>query len=237
MTVHDGRNAQQWVAVTGWADPSDTEYSSGTDDPVQNVSWYDAIAFCNKLSLSEGRTPVYSVSGVNFTTLTYAQIPTSTNATWNAATANWMANGYRLPTEMEWMWAAMGADLANPGAVNTTGYAKAFAGSTGSNAIGYYAWYESNSGFSTHPAGTKLPNELGINDLSGNILEWTWDPYGTYPTGTVTDYRGPASGTNRALRGGYWGFPATYCTVAYRDTFELGPDSRNGAVGFRVIRP
>jgi formylglycine-generating enzyme required for sulfatase activity len=225
----------QWVAVTGWADPSHTYYSSGVNDPVQQVSWYDAIAFCNKLSRLEGLTPVYSVSGVDFAALTYSQIPTSSNATWNSATANWAANGYRLPTEMEWMWAAMGADLANPGAVNTTGYAKAFAGSTGSNFIGDYAWYASNSSNKSHPAGTKLPNELRLYDMSGNVFEWAWDWYGSsYPTGTVTDYRGPASGPSRVVRGGYWGNTHD-CTVAYR--YYYYPYSRVPEIGFRVVRP
>ncbi len=225
----------QWTAVTGWEDPSWPMFSSDTSDPVSRVSWYDAIAFCNKLSIAEGLTPVYSVSGVNFSTLTYDEIPSTSNATWNAATANWAANGYRLPTEMEWMWAAMGADLSNPGAVNTTGYAKAFAGSTDSNVIDDYAWYIENSAYKTQPAGTKLPNELGFHDLSGNVLEWTWDWHASYPTGTQTDYRGPASGTNRVARGGSWGHAASSCTMASRD--EGAPDFRFTGSGFRVVRP
>ncbi len=233
----------QWVAVTGWADPSYVTYSSGTSDPVQMVNWYDAIAFCNKLSLLEGLTPVYAVSGVDFATLTYAQIPTATNADWNAATANWSADGYRLPTEMEWMWAAMGADLANPGAVNTTGWAKAFAGSTGSNLIGDYAVFGSSgseTGRTTtqrsNPVGSKLANELGFHDLSGNIWEWAWDWYAaSYPSGTLTDFRGPASGTDRVVRGGGWGGNASYCTVAYRS--YSGPYFRFNSMGFRVVRP
>ena len=233
----------QWTAVTGWADPSNVTYSSGTSDPVQQVSWYDAIAFCNKLSLAEGLTPVYSVSGVNFSTLTYAQIPTATNADWNAATANWAANGYRLPTEMEWMWAAMGADLANPGATNTTGWAKAFAGSTGSNLIGDYAVFgynTSETGRTTtqrsNPVGSKVANELGFHDLSGNVWEWAWDWYATpYPPGTVTDYRGPASGTERVLGGGVWGSLASHCSVAYRTNGIQY--FRSYYVGFRVVRP
>jgi formylglycine-generating enzyme required for sulfatase activity len=233
----------QWTAVTGWADPSDVNYSGGMRDPVQQLNWYDAIAFCNKLSLAEGLTPVYSVSGVDFSTLTYAQIPASDNATWNAVTANWAATGYRLPTEMEWMWAAMGADTAAPGVTNTTGYAKAFAGSTGSNLIGDYAvfgYITSEPGRTTterlNPVGSKLANELGFHDLSGNVSEWTWDWYATpYPTGTVTDYHGPASGIRRVRSGGDWYNPASGCAVAYR-SYSLPPD-RMGNFGFRVVRP
>jgi formylglycine-generating enzyme required for sulfatase activity len=233
----------QWVAVTGWADPSNATYSSGASDPVQMVSWYDAIAFCNKLSLQEGLTSVYTVSGVDFSTLTYDEIPTSSNTSWNAATANWAANGYRLPTEMEWMWAAMGADLENPGVMNTTGYTKAFAGSTGSNVIGDYAVFGysgSETGRTTtqrsNPVGSKLENELGFHDLSGNVWEWSWDWHATpYPTGTLTDYRGPASGDSRVERGGYWHTNATGCTVAHRISNE--PYGRYYSIGFRVVRP
>ena len=225
----------QWVAVTGWADPSDPGSSSGTSDPVQKVSWYDAIAFCNKLSLAEGLTPVYAVSGVDFANLTYAQLPTWTNATWDAATVNWTANGYRLPTEMEWMWAAMGADSAAPGVTNTTGYLKAFAGSTGMNSIDDYAWYDTNSLSKTNPTGSKLHNELGFHDFSGNVFEWAWDWYGTYPTGSVTNYRGPASGTNRAGRGGSWQFNASYCIIPFR--YDFYSYYRFNWIGFRVVRP
>jgi hypothetical protein len=70
----------QWTAVTGWADPSNVDVLERHERPGAEVSWYDAIAFCNKLSLLEGLTPVYAVSGVDFSTLTYAQIPTSDNA-------------------------------------------------------------------------------------------------------------------------------------------------------------
>jgi formylglycine-generating enzyme required for sulfatase activity len=239
MSAHEITRAQ-FLAVMG-TDPSDISYSSGTTDPVQMVNWYHAIAFCNKLSIAEGLTPVYDVATVSdWAGLAYASIPTSDNTDWNAATANWEANGYRLPTEMEWMWAAMGAtaDRSNGytgTGINTTGYAKAFAGSTGSNAIGDYAWYSVNSGNKTHAAGTKIANELGLYDMSGNVWEWTWDWYATHPTGTQTDYRGAASGTRRVVRGGSWGSSATGCTVAIRGSGS--PYSRDFSVGFRVVRP
>jgi formylglycine-generating enzyme required for sulfatase activity len=225
----------QFAAIMG-TDPSVVMFSSGTSDPVQNVNWYHAIAFCNKLSLAEGFTPVYSVSGVNFTTLTYAAIPTTSNATWNAATANWSATGYRLPTEMEWMWAAMGATGG------TTGYNKAFAGSTGVNLIGDYAVYGNwgtGAGRTTtersNPVGSKLPNELGLYDMSGNVFEWNWDWYATYPTGAVIDYMGAASGALRVKRGGSWDGRASRCPVADRNFNS--PYNQDFGIGFRVVRP
>jgi len=238
MSQHEITRAQ-FRTIMG-TDPSDTGRSRGTTDPVQEVNWYHAIAFCNKLSLAEGLTPVYTVSGVNFSTLTFNQIPTRSNGTWNAVSANWSANGYRLPTEMEWMWAAMGAtaDRSNGytgTGINTTGYAKAFAGSTGSNAIGDYAWYNVNSGDQTQAAGTKIANELGLYDMSGNVWEWCWDWFVAYPTGTLTDYRGAASGTYRVPRGGSWFFFASYCTVA--DRVSYGPGDQGSFFGFRVVRP
>ena len=233
MGQHEVTRAQ-WTAVTGWADPSDVSHSTGIHDPVQQVSWYDAIAFCNKLSLAEGLTPVYSVTGVDFQTLTYAQIPAANSSVWNAATMNKAADGYRLPTEMEWMWAAMGADTTGVGTTNTTGYEKAFAGSTGSNLIGDYVWFSSNSSLLTHPAGTKLPNELALYDLSGNTNEWNWDWSTGYPSGALTDYSGPSSGTYRVSHGGSMANPATNCTVAFR--FGLYPYMRSNLSGFRVVR-
>jgi formylglycine-generating enzyme required for sulfatase activity len=94
------------------ADPSDPTISQGTSDPVQYINWYQAIAFCNKLSIREGLTPVYTVAGVNFTNLSFASIPIVESTTWDQVEANWSVDGYRLPTDMEFMWAAMGANMA-----------------------------------------------------------------------------------------------------------------------------
>ena len=98
MSAHE-ITREQFDTIMG-NDPSDDTHSSGTSDPVQQVNWYHAIAFCNKLSIAEGLEQVYSVSGVDFSNLPFSSIPTGSNGTWDLATADWTANGYRLPTEM-----------------------------------------------------------------------------------------------------------------------------------------
>ena len=178
------------------------------------------------MSIAEGLEQVYSVSGVDFSNQPFSSIPTVSNGNWGAATANWAANGYRLPTEMEWMWAAMGAE---------DDYTKAFAGSDGNNAIDDYAWYEDNSSNKTHPAGTKLPNERGLYDMSGNVLEWNWDWHAAYPRGFLTDYHGAALGTTHRVHGGSWNENAYHCAVDFFDSYK--PDIRGYSVGFRVVRP
>ncbi|MBU0926557.1 MAG: SUMF1/EgtB/PvdO family nonheme iron enzyme [Spirochaetes bacterium] len=245
----------QWTAVTGWADPV-TGYSTGTGDPVQNVNWYHAIAFCNKLSLKEGLTPVYGVSvggvPVDFATLTFAAIPSGAiNADWNAASADWSANGYRLPTEMEWVWAAMGATSdARSGDIvaghNAGGWSKGYAGSVESvsayASVGDYAWYDLNCvnpENKTHPAASKIVNELGLYDMSGNVCEWMWDPYyGVLPTGMVdsdsAEGRGLGAVTYRVKKGGSWNYPYGWCAVAFR--INESPWAVGSSVGFRVVR-
>ena len=216
---------QQFFDLMG-TDPTTSSHVTGMTDPLCAASWYRAIAFCNKLSLAEGLNTVYTVAGVDFNTLTYADIPSasSADATWDAAEADWTANGYRLPTEMEWLWAAMGA---------ADSMDKAFAGDNGTNSVDDYAWHQGNCDSKTHPVGTKLPNELGLYDMSGNAMEWCWDYFGSYPDGTVTDYHGPVKSLNwRRLKGGDYYDNTSWCAISYR--YGIEPYSSDW--GFRVVR-
>jgi len=181
---------------------SDFGWGRGTR-PAINVSWYDAVEFCNWLSAEEGLNPAYTGSG----------------ASWTLDRAK---NGYRLPTEAEWEFAARGGTL-------THGYTYA-----GSNTIGDVAWYESNSGSKTQPVGTKAANELGLYDMSGNVWEWNHDLYGSYPSSAPMNYTGLSSGTDRVLRGGSWAYTSYYCSVSYRS--QDHPTNHYSYFGFRVAR-
>jgi formylglycine-generating enzyme required for sulfatase activity len=218
------------------SNPEDVGADGWKKLPVERVRWYAAIAFCNKLSLANGKDLVYSVDGINWNTLTYSAIPTASDSTWDAAIMDTTKNGYRLPTEMEWMWAAMGADTADPGQRNTAGYSKAFAGSTGSNNVDDYVWHSGNSGGKTHEVGKQEANELGLKDMSGNVYEWCWNWFDySYPFGTLTDYTGATSSTYRVMRGGSWSNDKSYCTVASR--FNVYPFDWDRILGFRVVSP
>jgi formylglycine-generating enzyme required for sulfatase activity len=239
----------QFTEVTGLPDPSEIVYplNPGPNTPVQMVSWYHALIFCNMMSIAEDRTPVYTISGstdpADWGTAPvdpdYAGLPAGywsiyhENLNWDTAAANWSADGYRLPTESEWMWAAMGA------AGGTTGYLKTFAGSTGSNAIEDYAWTIENSLQTTQPVGRKLPNELGLYDMSGNVFEWCWDWYDAYPAGPLSDYTGPASApagtTHRVSRGGSWQCVKSYAAVADRSCSTKTCHGHHN-IGFRISR-
>lgn len=128
---------------------------------------------------------------------------------------------FRLPTEAEWEFAACGGNKSR-------GYTYC-----GSNTIGDAGWYANNSDDKTHPVATKVPNELGIYDMSGNLLEWCSDKYGSYTSSAVTNPTGPSSGSYRIYRGGSWYDDAESCRVAYRNSYT--PDGRRSDIGLRLV--
>jgi formylglycine-generating enzyme required for sulfatase activity len=176
----------------------------GDNYPMYFVSWLEAVEYCNRRSQKEGLTPCYRSSG-------------------GVISCDFTANGYRLPTEAEWEYAAKGGNQAF--------LEYEYAGSNNADAAG---WYSENSGRITHPVGTKSANSLGIYDLSGNVDEWCWDWYGNYTSGTQRDPTGPSDGVFRIHRGGSWFDDAQRLGSAKRGF--LASKGRSFYTGFRVVR-
>ncbi len=183
-------------------------YPDAVNRPVEMVSWWDALAFANLMSSNAGLSSCYTLTGCSGT-------PGGGNYECTDATfAGAGCTGYRLPTESEWEYAAR-------------------AGTTGARYAeppGDVAWSSENSGAQTHAVAGKLANAWGLFDMLGNVWEWTWDWYGTYP-GAVTDPTGAATGALRAARGATYNFDATFARSAKR-----AAGTPFGNLGFRLVR-
>ncbi len=202
-----GKNPSYFSATGGGKD--NVAGQSTAQHPVENVSWLDAVLFCNKLSEREGLKPFYEIDGQN------VRVP------------DWNGTGYRLPTEAEWEYACR-ANASPP-----TRY------SFGDNAaeLGEYGWFDGNSAESNPPGREKKSNGFGLNDMHGNVWEWCWDLYNeSYYTNksSYIDPIGPETGDARVLRGGSWNDYATRARSADRDGYAPAGHSR--VYGFRLAR-
>ena len=194
-----------------WYDVMGTNPSTFTGDnwrslPVEGMAWIQVIEFANEMSRRANRTPAYTISG--------------SNATWNSA-----ANGYRLPTEAEWEFAARGGIVCDG---NYT-----YSGGNVRSEVAWYSGHRERPG--THHVGRLAPNALGLYDMSGNVWEWVWDWYAPYPSADQTNPTGPAAGRSKVLRGGSWASTAGNLRLVVRD--NIYPAFLGGTMGFRLVRP
>ena len=217
----------QWQTLIG-NNPSRNNNGFCDTCPVENVNWWEAIHYANYLSESEDLTACYVLSGCNFNSVgadRECSDVTLQGGSGETVITPYECEGYRLPTEAEWEYAAR--------SITSTKYA-------GSDDVDEVAWYLDNAGSTTHAVKGKRPNAWGLYDMSGHVWEYVWDWYDEYwfelsnIPGGVTDPTGPNSGIGRVKRGGGWFSRPQYVRVAEREYSPIG--ERDSYAGFRLAR-
>ena len=212
---------KEWLATLGW---NDSRFTGDLNRPVENVSWFDCIEYCNALSVLDRLVPAYTVSDRRYERdhLIYADV------TWDAE-----ANGYRLPTDAEWEYACRAGTTTAfyNGEISVHGTSTRCIEDYGLNDI---SWYCANSGGQTHPVRTKPANDWGLYDMAGNVMEWCWDWFADLTAEPAVDPTGPADGTMRLWRGGGWNYDARHCRSAQRGKDR--PEGYWSNLGVRVCR-
>jgi formylglycine-generating enzyme required for sulfatase activity len=181
-------------------------YTSSELDPVTHVTWWGAMEYCNWLSLSAMLTPCYTVESGD------------------RVICDWNANGYRLPTEAEWEYAARSGGRDD----------QKWSGTGVESEIANYTWFRENSNNKTHPVGELEPNELGLYDMSGNVQEFCWDLWGSYTAENQNNPHGPEIGPGRVIKGGDYSTTPTLLRCSQRN--GLNPIASGLGRGFRIAR-
>jgi len=217
----------EWVTVMG----SSPSTFVGDRFPVEGVSWFEVLVYCNKRSIAEGLSPCYRIRD-SADPADWGSVPTSANGAWNAAVCDFSAEGYRLPTEAEWEYAC------RAGTSTATCYGEALTSAL-ANFDGNSPYNSSTKGDplkSTTPVGSYAANAWGLYDMHGNVWEWCWDHYSNmyYARSPETDPRGAEAGRYRVMRGGSWSnFGYRLRSAVRRDE---DPFYRDADDGFRVVK-